>query len=270
MTDSLSSVLDETITTEAEAPESVADDAVVDEQQEEHVNDSGEQEESTPTPEVVHEDKKQKGIESALLAERRKRQEAEAELARYRNAGTEQKEPQQEPQVGNYETYEQYVADLAKYHADQRFAELKANDAQRVEQARQQQQASEFEAQANTVIAAGRAKYPDFDQVINESVAPYLSPAMQQALVYSDNGAEVSYHLGKHPEDLQRIASMHPVHMIRELHKLEMSLAKPTAPAPVPKPVIPQTLTSTRDARGRYESSSDGPTPLDDILGRKT
>lgn len=269
MTDSLSSVLDETITTENDAPETVADDAVVEDQQEEQVNDSGEQEESTPTPEVVQEDKKQKGIESALLAERRKRQEAEAELARYRNAGTEQKEPQQEPQVGNYETYEAYVADLAKYHADQRFAELKANDAQRVEQARQQQQASEFETQVNSVITAGRAKYADFDQV-SEIIAPHVTPALLQAIVHSDSGHELAYHLGKNTEELQRIAGLHPIQMVRELTKIEMSIAKPAAPAPAPKPVIPQTLTTTRDARGRYESSSDGPTPLDDILGRKT
>lgn len=266
MTDSLSSVLDETITTEAEAPEVIADDAVVEDQPEEEVNDSGEQEEITPTPEVVHEDKKQKGIESALLAERRKRQEAEAELARYRNTGTEQKEPQQEPTPENYTTDAAYVADLVKYQ----LALARAEDAQRVEQTRQQQAAGEFEAQANTVISAGRAKYADFDQVINESVAPYLTPAMQQALVYLDNGHDIAHHLGTHQEDLQRIAGMHPIQMVRELTKLEMSLTKPVAPVPAPKPVIPQTLTSTRDARGRYETSSDGPTPLDDILGRKT
>jgi hypothetical protein len=269
MTDSLGSVLDETISNEPDQQEVLADDAATHDD-ELAVNDSGEQEANTPTPEVVQEDKKQRGIESALLAERRKRQEAEAELERYRSTLNQQTaQQQQEPDVSEFETYEQYISALSRFHADQRFGQLKAEEVQRHEQVLQQRVADEFSAQAETVINAGRAKYSDFDQVINERVAPYLTPAMQQALVYSANGHEVSYYLGNNPDVLHRIAELHPALMMREIFNLEASLAKPT-PAPTAKPVIPKTLTDTRDARGRFESNSDGPTPLDAILGRKT
>lgn len=267
----LTDVLDEStaneladeVATEKQEAEVVADEA-------EDVSDSGEKpEEQAPPPEapVQHDDKKRHGIEAAMLAERRKRQELEAELARYRQQD-QRKEPVKEPSVEDYATYEDYVADLAKYHAAQQLSELKRQEQQAVEQARQQQEQAELQDRTMSVIAAGQAKYQDFDAAINGNLAPYLNPALHRELVMSDIGHEVAYYLAKHVDELQRVASLPERQLIREIARIESVVSKPAQPEA--KPVIPKTLTTTRDARGRYESPSDGPTPLADILGRKT
>lgn len=69
----------------------------------------------------------------------------------------------------------------------------------------------------------GSDKYEDFDEVVRAQDAPYTS-AMRDAALFLDNPAEVLYKLGKKPEELKRIAQLHPVDQAREMVKLSHAL----------------------------------------------
>jgi hypothetical protein len=66
-----------------------------------------------------------------------------------------------------------------------------------------------------------------------------ITGEMIEVLQGTDKGPEVLYHLGKHPEVADRLASLSPLQMAREVGRIESSFVKPVsvtkAPAPVPK-----------------------------------
>ena len=208
-----------------------------------------------------------KGLETAVVAERRKRQEAEqrAQALEARIAALQQ--PQQTAQEGppdpaNYQDNPQeYWRLLARYEAR---AELQAVVRQSQEaQARQAQEAAQRQAQdrVSGIVAAGQVKFPDYDAAINSGLAPFLNRTLLDVIADSEQGAEVSYWLAKNPGEAARVSALPERQMVREVTKLEAKLTKPAAPA------LPQTLTSERNAQGRFVAADDIPT-LDAILGR--
>lgn len=73
-------------------------------------------------------------------------------------------------------------------------------------------------------------KYEDFHDVVMASDAPYTSAMRDYAArTMSKHGpgsaGEVLYKLGKNPEELKRIASLHPDDQAEELHKLSLALS---------------------------------------------
>lgn len=83
---------------------------------------------------------------------------------------------------------------------------------------------------------------PDFDQVAN--AVPQLPPGVADALMQSENGPELIYHLGTHLDQADKLAGMTPTAAIMELGKLSVSMnAAPTKKASAaPEPI--QTLNS--------------------------
>jgi hypothetical protein len=216
-----------------------------------------------------------RGLEAAALAERRKRQELERERDTLRQefeAFKRQHQPQQQaekdgpPDPAKYQDNPQeYWRLLAQHEAR---AALKAELDQRDKSSAAERQQAEFQRSSEAVITAGRQKYADFDAVINDGLAPALTPALQQALVFA-GGPDVAYFLGKNPTEALRLAHLPPPALLVELGELRGSLKRPAAPAPAPR--LPQTLTQTRDARGQFaDREYAGATPLDAVLNRKT
>lgn len=209
-----------------------------------------------------------KGLETAVVAERRKRQEAEqrAQALEARIAALQQ--PQQTtqaegpPDPANYqENPQEYWRLMARYEAR---AELQAVVRQSQEaQARQAQEAAQRQAQdrVSGIVAAGQAKFQDYDAAINSGLAPFLNRTLLDVIADSEQGAEVSYWLAKNPGEAARVSALPERQMVREVTKLEAKLTKPAAP------VLPQTLTTERNAQGRFVPADDTPT-LEAILGR--
>ena len=83
---------------------------------------------------------------------------------------------------------------------------------------------------------AARQAHEDFDEVVETDIK--ISQPMQQAMLDSEQGAEVAYWLGKNPKEAERIAQLPPVGAIREIGRIEASFAtKKNNPAPKPKPL---------------------------------
>ena len=87
-------------------------------------------------------------------------------------------------------------------------------------------------------------------------------------MLESEHGAEILYHLAKHPAELKRIAALSPVSAVREVGKLEAALAKPSAPengtpkitgAPKPPPPTGRPSKTTTDSLDDPEVIKDYP-----------
>lgn len=223
-------------------------------------------EEVAAPPAEVKEDPKARGIEAALIAERRRRQELEHRLQQLTQPKPQEvQQPKGEPQPADFQTYEAYLAELARYNADQRWEERQRTHAEQEKQKAEQARQQDMERAAFERIAQGQAKYPDFDAVINEGLAPFLTPALHEAIVTAEGGHEVAYFLGKNPVEAARISQLSERAQARELGRLEERLLAQAAKPP--KPTIPQTLTQARDTRGQFAARPDNePTSLDAIL----
>ena len=131
------------------------------------------------------------------------------------------------------------------------------------EQLQQQAQKAEQDALVTT-WAERRAKameqLPDYEAVAERDDVQ-ITPPMAEAIMRSDNGAEVAYHLGKHPDEAARIAKLPSVGMqLFEMGKLAATLAKPppAAVSRAPAPIVP--LTGAREIAtnsGREESMAE-------------
>ncbi len=66
-------------------------------------------------------------------------------------------------------------------------------------------------------------KYDDFDEVVRGDDVPF-STHVRDALLLTENPAEVAYKLGKNRAELERISRLHPLDQAREVNKLSFSL----------------------------------------------
>ena len=92
-------------------------------------------------------------------------------------------------------------------------------------------------------VAEAAAKHEDWDETMEVASVITLPPVCVKALQKSTDGAELMYHLGKNPEDAERIMALPPALALRELFALRSKFAASSgerkasgAPAPV-KPV---------------------------------
>lgn len=245
---------------------------------------TGEQASATPAEQQEDPvDKHRKGLEAAALAERRKRQELEQRLEqREREFQQREREFQQrqqavaqpsqgEPQREQFGSDAEFFKALVRFEAKQEAQQLMAAERAEQEQERQRQaqetQAREFQRKSDETVDAGRKQYADFDAVINDGLAPFLNPVLQEALVIG-GGSDVAYWLGKNPTEAARVSQLPPMQMVLEIGRLEAKVKAQAQPA---KPSLPQTLTQARNAAGQFarEQPYDGPTPLDAILATK-
>ncbi len=103
-----------------------------------------------------------------------------------------------------------------------------------------------------------RQVYADYDEALAEFDDVPVNPAIHQAMLESDVGAEIAYHLAKNPELFEKLndPNLSVVTLGRELGKIEASLegknsgkvaAVRTSKAPPPiSPVKPSAVTSNK------------------------
>ena len=119
-------------------------------------------------------------------------------------------------------------------HRAEQLAREKLQQRERAEQS--ERMAESFQEKAEKASE----RYPDFSVVVGNPALSINEP-MAEFISESDLGPDIAYHLGKHPLDAARIASMSPVKAARELTRIENELAsKPKAkPSNAPEPIKP-------------------------------
>ena len=159
------------------------------------------------------------------------------------------------PKLEDFQTLEEFQEALTDWKLDQREKTKAEADAKR---AHDDAARAAFEEWAKREKAAKRA-HDDYEDVLDTVTIPD-GPGVQaarQAMLESEHGAEILYHLAKHPAELKRIAALSPVSAVREVGKLEAALAKPSAPengtpkitgAPKPPPPTGRPSKTTTDS----------------------
>lgn len=133
--------------------------------------------------------------------------------------------PPKKPDPKDFETYDEYSEALTDWKVDEKL--------RKVEETRQAEtKRSQFkEAQQTKVqryeegIEQAQKDFEDFDEVIEDYDGP-LTIGMQQALLDSDMGPQVAYHIAKNPKLGEKMAGMTILQLNKEVAKIEARLEK--------------------------------------------
>ena len=179
-----------------------------------------------------------KGLQPRIDELTRKRHEAEREAAYWRGVATQGKAPNPaeqpaaapaappKPSPEAFDTYADFVEALADWKADQKVTQaLTKREAEAAQRQQQQQRASTWEQRQ----ASARTAMPDYDVVVGAADAP-VAAHVAEALMESEHGPALAYHLAKHPELLARLNSLPQRQADRELGRIEANLSAPADP----------------------------------------
>jgi len=181
--------------------------------------------------------------------ERQARLDLEQRLA----ALEQQKQPQQavnidqEPQPSQFSDAFEYAKALAEFSTERALAERD----------RQQALAKEQEAQQKIIqswaqkVQAAKAELPDFDDLVASSDV-VVNNAVRDAILESDVGPRILYHLAENNDLAKKIAGLSPNAALREIGKLEARFeSKPEQTAPVVRSKAPTPIQPIRGGQGK-------------------
>ncbi len=214
----------------------------------------------TDDPEAIDETQpaKPSKVVSELIAQRKKRQDAEREAAYWRGVAEGKGKPETPPapqpsptvpvapKLDQYETYEQYEAAKDEYLLQT--AEHRAM--QRMQASQQATVAATVEQTFQKRIDAAVKEDPSLVEVLRDPTLP-ISAHMIPVLKESENAPKLLRWLDQHRDDARRIASLSPMQAAREMGILEAKLSFAPAPEPprrvsaAPEPITPVTPTSS-------------------------
>ena len=164
----------------------------------------------------------------------------------------------EEPKRDDYTDWDEFRKAEREY--DRQVAKREALEAFELKQ-REKEGQKEFEIKKTTFSQKqeeARQIYADYDETLAEFDDVPVNPAIHQAMLESDVGAEIAYHLAKNPELFEKLndPNISVVTLGRELGKIEASLesnrrgkvaAVKTTKAPPPiSPVKPSAVTSNK------------------------
>ena len=165
--------------------------------------------------------------------ERSAREALEARLAALeRQPAPQAPKVDEEPQPSQFNDAFEYAKALAEFTADKRIGEMRRQDAEAKEAQERQKVIDQW---ANKVQAA-KASMPDFDDIVASSDV-VVNDDIRDAILESDVGPQILYHLAENDDVAKRIAGLSPKQALREIGKLEARFeVKETAPET--KPVV--------------------------------
>ena len=131
----------------------------------------------------------------------------------------------EEPQPSQFQDAFEYAKALAEFSTEKALAERDRRDAEE-KVAVQRQKVIETWA---TKVQSAKASMPDFDEVVASSDVS-VNDDIRDAILESDVGPQILYHLAENDDLGKKIAGMSPKAALREIGKLEERFAaKPTA-----------------------------------------
>lgn len=192
--------------------------------------------------------------------ERQARVELEQRLA----ALEQQRQPQQqsyvdsEPQPSQFNDAFEYAKALAEFSTEKALAE---RDRQVAQQREQEAQQKIIQSWAQKVQEA-KAELPDFDDLVASSDV-VVNNAVRDAILESDVGPKILYHLAENNDLAKKIASLSPNAALREIGKLEARFEvnpETKQTAPVVRSKAPAPIQPIRGGQGKADVpiSADG------------
>lgn len=192
--------------------------------------------------------------------ERQARVELEQRLA----ALEQQRQPQQqsyvdqEPQPSQFNDAFEYAKALAEFSTEKALAE---RDRQVAQQREQEAQQKIIQSWAQKVQEA-KADLPDFDDLVASSDV-VVNNAVRDAILESDVGPKILYHLAENNDLAKKIASLSPNAALREIGRLEAKFevnSENKQTAPVVRSKAPTPIQPIRGGQGKADVpiSADG------------
>ena len=226
-------------------------------QEEEIINDATPEIEADAEPEQ-EEEKVPKGVQKRIDAitkekyeERRERQAAqeradrlERELEEFRRSG-QTIQPQARsydngaPNPDNYPAG-RYDPDYLEALTDHKVNEMFASQQNKLKMAEKQSYIGELQE-------AARGSHADYDTIEQDFFQHPLTtvPEFRELLLDSENPAEMSYYLGKNPDEMDKLGEMTPAQALRYIGRLEAKINTPSLEqnkktvSNAPKPIAP-------------------------------
>lgn len=100
------------------------------------------------------------------------------------------------------------ATDAAKRAAEERYAELrKQDDATRTQSQQDTARKAAIDAHAARLDAA-RAKYADFDELIEAEIGDLQVPAVSHIVFHHESGPDILYYFAQHPEQLETLGDL--------------------------------------------------------------
>jgi|ERR1700761_454050 len=165
--------------------------------------------------------------EMRLRAERRIG-ELEAELTKAKPAAVvEEVKEDVEPDPTKYTDQKEFLKDWGAWNRKEAQKEFRAEQQRQAQAQADQALAARIAAQ----IEQAKQDIPDFLEVIEAAGRdnPFVPEHIKAAILDSDVGAQLAYHIRKHPEDEKRIYALTPAKALLELGKLELKYTKEKA-----------------------------------------
>lgn len=194
---------------------------------------------------------KAKNADAELQKEREARQSLEARLKAL-------EEPKAEPEVvteigkpipSQFTDAFEYAEALADWKVDQKFKAIEQKNAAEKAEQEANKQVESWQARQSAV----EIEYPDYAEVV-AACDIKVSKEVQAAILESEVGPKVLYHLASNPEEAARISGLPMVTALREIGKLEARFeTKKDAPAisakasKAPPPIAPLKATTVMD-----------------------
>lgn len=150
-----------------------------------------------------------------------------------------------------------YIQAQLEYTRVSAIEEAKRAVAAEYEQRSQYEKQAQAQAKLETAEAAARAKFSDYDEVIEGITSdPRLAqnPTIRQALLGLDNGPELAYVLGKNLDVAYEIANMNPIQAGMRL--AEIVNRAPRKVSNAPSPVKPISGTGATSLKKSYSEMS--------------
>lgn len=196
-------------------------------------------------------------LEKRLSKERRKREELSRRLQVTEELALRTREPAQpappagdgEPKRENFDSYEAFIEARAEWRAERKVTETLAKQREQEAQNRTAEEQRKLETQFRERAQAASKEIDDFEDVMSTSDAP-MTRAMSEAIITSDIGPKIAYHLAKNPDEAERIATLPAARQAAEIGKLEAKLAaeppkEVKKPSAAPDPIKPVGARST-------------------------
>ena len=178
--------------------------------------------------------------------ERERREALEQRLAALEKQAQPQAQAQdvdEEPQPSQFQDAFEYAKALAEYSTEKALAERDRRDAEEKVAAERQKVIESWA----TKVQQAKASLPDFDEIVASSDV-VVNDDIRDAILESDVGPQVLYHLAENEELAKKIAGLSPKAALREIGKLEERFSsKPTAKQePVVKSRAPAPISPIR------------------------
>ena len=147
----------------------------------------------------------------------------------------------------DFDTYDEYQEAMVDWRVTERLEKREAEQRERIARDQAQHDQKKVVDEHVARIDVFKKAHADFDAVIDKGKNLPLTRPMQDAVVNSDSGPALMYHLCQHPEECDLIAAMPPMMAVKEMGKLEAQIeAAPTGPVSsadsltqAPRPIKP-------------------------------